>query len=69
MSKLLWPVLCFLILLGGCAPGYSTRESRSVYPKYWGEYTGPGEVPPSWYNYDPNIGSTFSPWYVNPYQQ
>jgi hypothetical protein len=67
---LVWLMGAMLVLLSGCAPGmYRAGEPPRAYPKYFDKPTGPGTVPPSWYDYDPALEQWYDPWYVNPYQQ
>lgn len=63
--KSLIPVIIFLMALlpGACATG--PRTSQVAATEEWP--TGPGTIPPSWYNYDPALKHWFDPWYVNPY--
>jgi hypothetical protein len=67
---LVWLMGGMLLILSGCAPGvYRAGEPPRAYPKYFEKPTGPGTIPPSWYEHDPAVGEWFAPWYVNPYQQ
>lgn len=52
-----------VLLLAGCASPPSQKYEPEPYP------TGPGTIPPSWYDYDPAMRHWFDPWYVNPYIQ
>lgn len=65
MKRFCWWLLIVVVgltLLGGCAAG---NQARQVSVREWP--TGPGTIPPSWYNYDPAYGHWFDPWYVNPF--
>ncbi len=63
MRKIFFLLALAVILLGGCAAGGQVRPSQQV--REWP--TGPGTIPPSWYDYDPAYGHWFDPWYVNPF--
>ena len=65
-----WFMGIMLLLLCGCAPAvYRAGEPPIAYPKHFEKPTGPGTIPPTWYDSDPVLGEWFAPWYVNPYQQ
>jgi hypothetical protein len=59
-------ILFFLLsmILTACAP-VTYQGSRET----WDYPTGPGTIPPSWYDNDPAYGHWFSPWYSNPYRR
>jgi hypothetical protein len=54
--------LALLLLPAGCAPGVYRAAPHDY-------YTGPGSVPPSWYDHDPAFRHWYEPWYENPYKQ
>lgn len=56
-------ILLVAVLLCGCAAGGQVRPAKME--REWP--TGPGTIPPSWYDYDPAYGHWFDPWYVNPF--
>jgi hypothetical protein len=57
MRRLIWLGLLLLVLTGSCAPGeYYRQGPESSYPYI-------SDVPPSFYDYDPNL----SYWYTAPY--
>jgi hypothetical protein len=64
MKKAWWPALALACILSGCA---ATGAGTPATPP--GSYYGPGysTVPPSWYNYDPNMAKWYEPPYFNPY--
>jgi len=58
MSALVWLVLGALLAVAGCGPGYY-QAPRPV--SYQGAYGT--DIPPSFYDYDPNLRQ----WYTTPY--
>jgi hypothetical protein len=58
LISLLGLVLC----LSGCAT-YHPRTQVAV-DEEWP--SGPGTIPPSWYDYNPALKHWFDPWYSNP---
>lgn len=62
-KALFWGLWGLLAAFSGCAstyPGYYTQP-------YYGAQPGVTTVPPSWYNYDPNMEKWYTPPYFNPY--
>jgi hypothetical protein len=59
MTALIWLVLGALLAVAGCAESYYYQAPRPV--SYQGAYGS--EIPPSFYDYDPNL----SQWYTAPY--
>ncbi len=62
-SLLVLFLLLLALALNGCATtGPSTPQvaENVEWP------TGPGTIPPSWYDYNPAYLHWFSPWYSNP---
>lgn len=49
--------------IAGCTTGLY-RQPQAIQREF---PSGPGTIPPSWYDYDPAYGHWFDPWYVNPY--
>jgi len=60
-------VLISLLVLTLCLSGCATYHPRTqvAVDEEWP--SGPGTIPPSWYNYDPALKHWFDPWYHNPY--
>jgi hypothetical protein len=61
------PVLISLLVLILCLSGCATYHPRTqvAVDEEWP--SGPGTIPPSWYNYNPALKHWFDPWYHNPY--
>lgn len=55
--------LLLLVTTAGCAAG--VRLAGPSVNEEWP--SGPGTIPPSWYDYDPQLKHWFDPWYHNPY--
>ena len=56
--------LLVIMALNGCA---TTTPSNQQVAENVEWPTGPGTIPPSWYDYNPAYLHWFSPWYSNPY--
>ena len=59
MIPLIWLVLGALLAVAGCGGGYYYPAPR--YAPYEEPYSS--DIPPSFYNYDPNL----TQWYTAPY--
>ncbi len=64
-------ITLLIVCLGLCAcatspPSYqqTTAEKTTAENIEWP--SGPGTIPPSWYDYNPAYLHWFSPWYNNP---
>ena len=55
-------LLLATLALHGCATTHSSQQTAENVE--WP--TGPGTIPPSWYDYNPAYLHWFSPWYNNP---
>jgi hypothetical protein len=55
--------LVLAIVVSGCATG--SRPTQQAAEEEWP--SGPGTIPPSWYDYNPAYKHWFDPWYHNPY--
>jgi hypothetical protein len=47
--------------LSGCAAGSHPPPAAEEWP------SGPGTIPPSWYDYNPALKPWYDPWFHNPY--
>lgn len=63
MKGALGLVAGLLLIVAGCASGARTRSLPVIYEAEPGITT----VPPSWYDYDPNMAKWYQPPYFNPY--
>ena len=59
---LLAPLL-MILALAGCATIHPSNQQVAENVEW---PTGPGTIPPSWYDYNPAYLHWFSPWYHNP---
>ena len=64
MRRLIFIALLLVSLaLNGCAATHPSNQQVAENVEW---PTGPGTIPPSWYDYDPAYLHWFSPWYHNP---
>jgi hypothetical protein len=53
--------LVVIMGLSGCAAGSHPPPAAEEWP------SGPGTIPPSWYDYNPALKPWYDPWFHNPY--
>jgi hypothetical protein len=57
-------LLALTMAVSGCATTTPPPSQQAAENVEWP--TGPGTIPPSWYDYNPAYLHWYSPWYSNP---